>query len=1422
MDPKNERTMREQLEVLNLLGDSGDDYLFLWELESGRLFFAGDIWQRYDLPKREDGGCTLEEWCRIVYKKDLPALRREMKLVRQGKVARYNNEYRLVDREGNRVWVNCRGRCQLDGQGKPTAFIGRVSDTVLERKVDQLTGAFNGIRLAEDIDRILASEIPCYLLLTGVDNLKNINLRYGRDYGSRILCRIADTLEELVGVGLRIYRVNGDCFAANLPVENQEFVEKIYRELCARMAEYCTLSAGVVSYNGHQNVDGSVLYQYAEETLDKAKRMGKNTLAAFSQKDYEEKLSTVELQEELRRSVQEDFSGFSLYYQPQIRTGDYELFGMEALLRYHSPTRGLVSPVEFIPVLEQTGMICQVGLWTLKTALEQCKIWRETADKLHVSVNVSYAQLSQENIEEQVLELLENSGLPGDALTLEVTESMQLQDYSRFNRLFYRWKQAGIEISVDDFGTGYSSLGYLKNLNIDEIKIDRCFVRGIQYSAYNYRLLSNMLELARSSRIRVCCEGVETREELAALEELGPDILQGFLFDKPLSAADFEENYLKEGTEAYKNSAAMRRELRQVKWSEEGLSRDFHATAEALDDIMGALDGIVYVSDPETHELYYLNPAGRHLTGVFDYKGQKCYKVLQGKDAPCEFCTNSQLNRDRFYFWELENKKIQRHFLLKDKLIPWQGKLARLELAMDITEREILSRSVREKLDFAENVLACAKVLAAEPDMTRATRQMLASVAEFYQSDRAYLFEPISIAEGLWSNTYEWCREGIAPAQASQQRVPAAVMRRWMDLFAKDTSVIISNAEELCESDHSEWKRLHEQGVCRLIATLIHNSEGKLVGFLGVDNPRHCIQDDSMIRTLALFVVDRFSKNKTEERLGELLDFHYRDILKETDVGLWSIRIDPNANRREMFADETMRYVLGLESPLPAHECYDHWYSRIHESYLEYVNQTVELMLYSDRPVELEYSWRHPTQGEVVVRCTGIRVADADHMICLEGYHRIVSNMERPQFLPSPAKSEVFEFSERQKAIFFHTERTLLAGEETHEENFPECWLNAGIVHPHFIAKFTALFQNVPQNEDVDGMELLLRTKQGEYEWFQLSTRHMGEDELHSDTILVLLDTANRERVLQLENMRIREFYQASLSEAIAYAEVDLESDALKSAGGLWAGYEQRYAASGKGLLHFMEEAAADSVRAGQNMQRPGKEDSWKSLLTGDAATKRFRYQRRIDGEWHWTELVAHSFREQCTETSYALLYLKDIDAQVRKEQTQREAANRDPLTGVLNRNAFEAAVREYMEDPAGQRQGVMILLDIDNFKNVNDRLGHPEGDNVLRYVTKLLTAAFRQQDVIGRLGGDEFVVFLQGAITRELLDQRMERFSAALSAYPKTPISCSAGILFVQSEGFSYTRAILLSDKALYSSKQKGKKQHTYADPNETGAREA
>lgn len=1405
---ENER-WNAQLDVLRFIGESTDDYLFLCDYQTGRLYFTGNISCRYALLEDDQQYCTLEDWYRIVYKKDLPALVEDLDQIRLGQKTEHNAEYRLVDRNGNRVWVSCRGQCQINEDGFPSVMVGRVSDTVLERKIDPLTGVFNNSKLTEDMSVILQSGSSCYLLLLDVDNLRNLNIRHGREYGNQVLCQVASSLEELSDFNLKIYRLNGDCFAINLPGATQADVRQLYDQLRERLNPCCTLSAGAVAYHGHVNDDGSHLYEYAEEALDKAKRSGKDTLAFFSQKDYEEKLVSIELQEELARNIQKGFAGFSLQYQPQICSGKYQLFGAEALLRYTSSTRGEVSPAEFIPILEQNGLICQVGLWVLDEALAQCRTWRTQFPEFHISVNISYVQLSQPGAAEQVLSSLMRSGLPGDALTLEVTESIQLQDYPRFNRIFYQWKKAGIEISVDDFGTGYSSLGYIKSMEIDEIKIDRCFVSGIQHSAYNYRLLSNMVELARSSQIRVCCEGVETPEELAALEQLHPDLLQGFLFSHPCSRDDFEALCAQWALAG----CALPSELsaNPDRWSLDQLPGEMCPTAETLESIVEAMDDIVYISDPDTYEIYYLNSAGRYLTGVYDYQGQKCYKVLQGRNDPCTFCTNRFLRKDSFYIWERDNKLLNRHFLLKDKLIPWRGKWARMEVAVDVSEHEIVTQRTREKLDFAQNALACAQVLAEEPDMDRATQRMLELVGAFYQADRAYFFEPDPHVEATWNNTYEWSREGISPQRDTLQGLPRDLIQRWLDFFDRDESVVIPDLEELKESSPDEYRVLSRQGIRRLVAVPVHR-KGRLVSFLGVDNPRHCMGDDALIRMLVLFLSYRFHHDETQERLGELLNLHYRDVLKATNLGLWFIRLSPdNSEASEMFADKTMRHVLGLEQECSPEECYQHWYSRINDGYYQYVNLAIESMIHSQNVVQLEYPWEHPALGEVMIRCTGVRGEDSGDKICLEGYHRIISDVDRPRFLPDTPTGEVLEFNERKGSVYFHTARSLLDGSDSHVDNFPQCWLDEGMVHPHFAERFRAIFRDVCNAPQVEGEEFLLRAKSGSYEWFKLRTRRLGTDAKDRDTILVLLDAADQERRLELEYMRLRDFYNASLSEAIAYAEVDLESQEITAAGGLWKGYETAYSGRKESILQFMLDRVSAFVRTEENKVCQPNESNWKGLLSTAQGTWRYQYQRLLDGQWRWVELVAHTFQDKFSSAIYALLYLKDIDRQKRRELAQREAARRDPLTRVYNRSVFQTEVEQYMQNSDVPRKGVLLLLDIDNFKAINDHFGHLEGDAALRRVTELLQSTFRSQDIVGRMGGDEFMVFLAGIPPRATLDQRIRSLFGSLRSSEHMPITCSIGITFVSSENFSYQTAIRQADMALYRSKKNGKNVASY-----------
>ena len=1396
------------LEFLRTLNESTDDYLFLWELQTNILWYLGDINKNYALQDEKDN-CTADEVFAIVHPNDLKILSDDYERIMRKESVVHNLNYRWMNRNNEIVWISCRGKVFTDSEGNPTIMVGRVSDTALKYKVDSLTRLFNKTKLSEDLEKVFKNDRNGFMVILGVDDLKMINMRRGREYGNKVLKQVGKALEDIVDNPQHIYRLDGDCFAIRIYTDNQEDVCDIYNQLKEKLANICTVSAGAVEYNVLPIRNSEMLYQYAEAAMDRAKKSGKDNLAFFSSEDFEKKLSEIELLEELKESVQNGCTGFSLVYQPQIEKNTYRVFGAEALLRYESPNRGRVMPGEFISILEQTGMIYQVGLWVLETALKQCKAWRQKNPDFHISVNFSYVQLQNKGIAEKVIQILDECGLPGGALTLEVTESMQLQDYTYFNKIFYKWKKAGIDISVDDFGTGYSSLGYLKNLKIDEIKIDRCFVSGIQFSAYNYRLLNNMLELAHSSQIRVCCEGVEEEAELKVLEQLKPDLLQGYFFSKPCDKEQFEKLYIENNVPDYQERLGTVASI--MEGVQESTIVDLHADDKNLELLMEAMEELIYVSDLETHELLYMNPAACSMTGVYDYKGQKCYKVLQGMNEPCEFCNNACLKSDEFMVWEKENDFWKRHFLRKDKLISWNGRPARMEVAMDVTERENVTRKVKEKLDFAESVLDSAKVLAQEIDMDKAVEQILAFTGEFYQADRAYLFEEDKYSLGKWNNTYEWCHEGILAEKENLQGVSREVLQRWLDAFDTGKSVIITNMDSIKERNSLEWEMLSVQGIQRLIVTPIKLGS-KLLGFIGVDNPKHCIQDDTQVRMMSLFVASRLQKNITEERLGELLNFRHRDILSATDLGLWIIRIDEKAGRYEMYADRTMKRVMAVEREYTPEECYMHWYSRINDGYYDYVHRNVDKMIQSGNIVQLQYTWNHPTLGEVQVRCTGKRVDDIDGMICVEGYHRMISSIDETQLLSEEPSCEVFEYNEIKGSIYFHTARTLLDGDHLHEDEFPASWIEQEIVHPHFKDKFKEIFTDVDKKDNVEGLELLLKSKQGEYSWFKLNTRRISEAERDRNTIIIQLNAANQERVMELEGMRIREFYRASLSEAIAYAEIDLESGYAHEVGGLWADYEQIARENNMSLLQYFMERQNKREQECDEISFSYKNEIEEMIRQGNQ-TRRFTYKRLFGEEWRWVELVIHIFKEQFSENTYGLFYLKDIDMQKKQELARKDAAEKDVLTGVYNRGAFKDMLEQYFSSLQGADTGVFFMLDIDDFKIINDKYGHLTGDEVLKYVASCLQSVFCEDEIIGRFGGDEFMVFIKGDLPKDVINSKIDSLFDMLSKCRFQTIQCSAGLTFVKAEHFSFTECLGRVDDALYKSKQNGKNQYSYSE---------
>lgn len=398
------------------------------------------------------------------------------------------------------------------------------------------------------------------------------------------------------------------------------------------------------------------------------------------------------LQEELKKSIEDDFRGFSIRYYPRVDAKTCQMCEAEAILCYHNQSGEWVPQERFMPILERMGLEAKTDRWVLKNALIQCRKWRETLPDMHMIVRLSMSELKETGIWEQVLTDLEELELPGSVLTLEMAENLHMKDHQAFNRIFFRMRSHGIRIAIDNFETGYSSMNYLKVIMIDEIQVEPGIISGIQNSAYNYRLLSNLIELARASRIKVGCKGVETEGELQALKELHPDTLQGYLFGKPMSAEKFEENYIRKDTEAYHRMQENVKRHQSLKGRKHSLEEEY-VRYEKMAAILDGMDEIIYVTDVENDEILYLNATGREATGYYDYSGRKCHEVMFGHGEPCAFCQKCHVQEESYHIWEHDSKHLKRHFLVKNKLILWTGKKANLMVCIDITEKENMSKA---------------------------------------------------------------------------------------------------------------------------------------------------------------------------------------------------------------------------------------------------------------------------------------------------------------------------------------------------------------------------------------------------------------------------------------------------------------------------------------------------------------------------------------------------------------------------------------------------------------------------------------------------------------------------------------------------------------------------------------------------------
>lgn len=294
--------------------------------------------------------------------------------------------------------------------------------------------------------------------------------------------------------------------------------------------------------------------------------------------------------------------------------------------------------------------------------------------------------------------------------------------------------------------------------------------------------------------------------------------------------------------------------------------------------ILNATDSQIYVADTESYEILYVNQTVCRTLNLSESQciGKKCYKVLQGLEAPCPFCTNRYLSLTQDYAWEHYNASLDRYFLLRDRLLAYGGRYVRLEIGTDITKQEYKYRQMEDKLSVTQALLNCIDTLKNNQDMDRAIDGLLENICIFYQAERAYLFE-IDWENRSFSNTHEWCARGVSSQIATLQRIPVSVLDRWLELFETRGYISIQCLEQEVDSRTLEYEILAVQGIESLIAAPLENSDGKkLQGFIGVDNPTVNFESAELLCAISNFVLDDLNKRFLMRRLEQL---SYEDAL---------------------------------------------------------------------------------------------------------------------------------------------------------------------------------------------------------------------------------------------------------------------------------------------------------------------------------------------------------------------------------------------------------------------------------------------------------------------------------------------------------------------------------------------------------------
>lgn len=531
-----------------------NDYLFIYAVREDLYHISPKATKRFSIEKSEFTD-ALEEHAKFVYPDDLQMLMNDLAQLVAGIKTEHNLVYRWLDKNRKPIWINCRARIILGEDEKPQFLVGCINEIGTKPLADNVSGLLESIAIKDKLNEFHKLTPNGFVLRVGIDDFKSINEKFGIEYGDYVLRGVAECIVDSVSEGQNVYRVVADEFMVmDMNGATEEEAQKLYRKIRNRVDKFIkmdnykavyTISGGIVLGNSIDKMEYNEVMKISQFALTTAKNRGKNQTYCFDASDYKAFIRERELLEQLRKSVSDGFRGFELFFQPIVLVGQKVPFMAESLLRFKTTEGENISPVEFIPILEESGLIIPVGKWIIDRALSMCAECQKTNPNFKISVNLSYVQILKSDVCEEIEHWIGFYNLKPVSLMVELTESGYVDDNSSaVKRMWDRLRKHGVMIALDDFGTGYSNFQLISSMVQNVVKLDRSFTVKALQNAFEHQLMDHIIQLVHSVNLKICVEGVETQTELEEIEKLSADCIQGYFYGRPCCRRDFLKKFI--------------------------------------------------------------------------------------------------------------------------------------------------------------------------------------------------------------------------------------------------------------------------------------------------------------------------------------------------------------------------------------------------------------------------------------------------------------------------------------------------------------------------------------------------------------------------------------------------------------------------------------------------------------------------------------------------------------------------------------------------------------------------------------------------------------------------------------------------------------------------------------------------------------